>query len=676
MKFIKKVFISLSVIVLLFCSIFLSPKSDDYFKGSKVHAEALSTVAVPFFALNPELIPVFLLGVFVLTVCGIAINNVDKIVAAGTQLKNTIEEAGESVSTYVTNAKQILVNEAFKIHVKNTIDRMSKTRYSNGSYKFDTLTAGSGSSELGEVGLRLDELYPDSKNRLLNATFGGYSHFPLLKLRTSKLDTKDNKYVAFHEYAIELADTSGDVYSTTDLPTSDVKNDYPSYVHLKPVTSISTTFNHPISKADTGGKVDLDLVYLRTLQSKKSYGYSSDFGFNLFNYSNFYLQKLASIGIIYEPKIAENGDILSFRITVLNTFAKHFKDYRYLSAMLISQSNNSKEIKLNALDTSGPITVNDVVGSNVKERSISYPNASLLKNSYDKATIEKSLDIAFPNTLDNLVPLDNVLTKDREIANLKELDNVLDYSARFLDESRTRGLDNVLTDAKTLDLSGIDEGASDKALDDTFNVRDYALDNVRVATAGIGAVHAVNDDTANVGAGANAGARDKADWLSKVPFLGKLWDFLKEIIRLLNAILKAILDAIINAMKATAAPILNVLNAIMEWVKSIAKGRSVVEVITQDLIIGNTDALVSKLNNIQQLINAKFPNIKPLNLNFTDKPAFDDFKADIPHVGTVTIISADMMNRFAPVAKNFFAGLFFFLTGLFFFKKYYKVSEG
>ena len=368
MKFIKKIFISMSIIVLLFCTIFLSPKSDDYFKDTKVHAEALTTLSIPFFALNPELIPVFLLGVFVLTVCGIAVNNIDKIVAAGTELKNTIEAAGESVSTYVTNAKQILVNEAFKIHVKNTIDRMSKTRYSNGSYKFDTLTAGSGSSELGEVGLRFDELYQDSKNRLVNATFGGYSNFPLLKIRENKLEMKDNKYVAFHEYAIQLAESSGDVYSTTDVKTSDVKNDYPSYLHVKPVTSISTSFNHPISKADTGGKVYLDLVYLRTLEAKRSYGYPSDFGINLFNYSNFHLQKLASIGIIYEPKIAENGDILSFRITVLNKFAKHDKDYKYLTSMLISQSNNSKEIKLNALNTTGPITVNDVVGSNVKER--------------------------------------------------------------------------------------------------------------------------------------------------------------------------------------------------------------------------------------------------------------------------------------------------------------------
>lgn len=678
MKFIKKIFISLSIVVLLFCSIFLSPKSDDYFKDTKVEASAVATI--PLFALNPELIPVFLFGVFVLAVCGVVVNNVDKIVAAGNQLKQTIEEAGDSVDKFIENSKYLIVNEAFKRHVLNTVERMSKTRYSTGTYKFNNAVASNlSTTDLGVVGLNgfKDDDY--IRNNFINASIGTGTYYPLISFRPLKQNyDSSGRVISRDAYLIELADNAGGVIKNDALRDVFYNASVPTSYYIKPVTSISVSFNHVIPAVEDGS-YQIVISYLNLVEYENGYsGIDADeenFTIDLFDTVPLTLQRLASHGIIYDPKVDAKGNILSFSLTILKSFADWRPKYKYITSVGIdSMDFVGSGFKLNALEANGPITINDYSGSVMKDRAISYPNVKLLANAYDKATIAKSLDIAFPNTLDNLVPLDNVFTADREIDNLMELDGVLDASARFLDEASTRGLDNVLTHASTLDLAGIEEGVADKVLVDTFDARAYALDNVRVATAGVGSIPAVIDDTAN--AGAIPKDKTEADWISKVPFLGQLWDFLKEIIRLLNAILKGILDAIINAIKAAASPILNVLNALFEVIKSIAKGRSIAETITQDLVIGNTDALVAKLNNIQQLINAKFPNIVPLNLNFTDKPAFDDFTADIPYAGTVTIISADMMNRFAPVAKNFFAGLFYFLTGLFFFKKYYKVSEG
>ena len=680
MKFLKKVFISLSVIVLLFCSIFLSPKHDDYFKGTEVHASAVG--AIPFFALNPELIPVFLLGVLLLACCGVVANNIDKIVAAGNQLKETIEAAGQSISDFVTSSRNVIVNEVLKQHIITTINKMSKTRYSSAKYNYNTYKLSDVTAKsLGEVAFDFNDIEPDDSRRkyYLEAELGTGLYYNLIHFKINGYVRNSEGAVSeYHNYLVELGDKTGDVYSTNSLKT-ELDAIHNTTYHIKPVTSISISFNHVIPKS-TDASYQFIVTFLDLVNYGREYNYNEIdeddeyFPFNVFDTSPLTLQNLAAHGIIYEPKLNERGDITSFNLTITKDFAKWRPKYRYLTGVGInSEDFVGKGIKFNALEANGPITVNDYSGSEVKERAISYPNAKLLENAYDTATVAKAMDIAFPNTLDNLVPLDNVLTKDREFANLKELDNVLDYSARFLDEARTKGLDNVLTDAKTLDLSGIDEAVSDKALADTFDARAYALDNVRVATAGIGAVPAVNDDTANVGAVPKE--KEEADWLSKVPWIGKLWDFLKEIIKLLNAILKAILEAIIAAMKATIAPVLEFLKAIVHTLQEIAKGRALSDVLVNDVVIGDTAVLSEKFGHLQSVLNNKFPNVTPLNLSFTDKPAFDDFTANIPHVGTVTIISADMMNKFAPVAKAFFSGFFYFLTGLFFFRKFHKVSE-
>ena len=152
-----------------------------------------------------------------------------------------------------------------------------------------------------------------------------------------------------------------------------------------------------------------------------------------------------------------------------------------------------------------------------------------------------------------------------------------------------------------------------------------------------------------------------------------MWDWLREIVGLLKKILEAIIVNIASWIADMANSITRAISDLIAAVRDFAKEFSAFFV--ADIIIGDLDELGQNFNALQKTLSLKFPNLKPLNLSIQEKDSFDDFTADIPYAGHVTIVRGDIMTQFARTAKPFFAGLFYFLTGLFFFRKFHKVSE-
>lgn len=598
MKFLKKILISMTIVLVLFSAI---RNNTTVVKNNEVHADAIA--ALPILAANPELIPIFALGFFVLVTCKLAADNFDNIIAVGNATAETIKAAGKSVSDFVNASGQIIMNEAFKSIIKTTVEDIAKNKITTISYNSEAL-----------VGEAVDGTTSNVLNGISNSYSGDrrwYSRFDIL---------------------------GGKVLLEGKTP------DASGYVKA---SSVSFSFSGLMPGVNhTHGSISNSLI----VHFKRIFGDSASNNFDsirisLDNVTPMYLQDLFSRGFLLDVSYDGEGNIVGFNLTVLSkafqTFGMSVLDEVEVFPATVND-DSYKKFSWNKNQFSKPqLNRFPLEALLTKTRNVSYGAAALI-GAMDLASVEKSLDIAFPGTNDTLIPLDNVLKNpNADVKDLKGLDAVLKNPNKFLDDDKRNKLDDVYKNAGKLDLKGIDN-VSDKA---KFNIKDYALDKTKVS----------DKDTPL------EGEHEKGTF-SDIPILGllgRIWDWLKSFAA--------------DIIKAIADGVTSIVNAIDKLFDLIDK---ILDFLVVDVLVGDLDSFKTNFNNMQKTLHSKFPDITPLNLSFTDKDGFDDFTADLPLVGHQVIIKGSFMNQFARPARAFFSGLFYFLTGLFFFRKFHKVSEG
>lgn len=589
MKFLKKILISMTIVLVLFSAI---RNNTTVVKNNEVHADAIA--ALPILAANPELIPIFALGFFVLVTCKLAADNYENILAVGNEVANAIKAAGKSVSDFVNAQGQIVMNEAFKSIVKSTIDNVSKGEIKHTVNYNSTVLSG-----------EMTEGTTDLSSYSFNRTSPDYLG----------------------------SDKEGDFFDVRGRG---------FVVDGKKLSSLTYSYDGVITGFYHAW---YDTPRLRI--SYSTYSWHGDEIVRLSGLTPAYLQYLFSIGILLDVKHDSDGRVLGFEITILPAFLKAVGGNAITSISALSSSVKSDERRFFDFKfdpkNKGRLSLNRIPFEAIatKTRSVAY-GVSIFNGSIDLASVEKSLDIAFPGTNDTLIPLDNVLKNpNADVKDLKGLDAVLKNPNKFLDDDKRNKLDDVYKNAGKLDLKGIDN-VSDKA---KFNIKDYALDKTKVS----------DKDTPL------EGEHEKGTF-SDIPILGllgRIWDWLKSFAA---DIIKAIADGVTSIVNAIEK-LFDLINKILDF-------------LVVDVLVGDLDSFKDNFNNMQKTLHSKFPDITPLNLSFTDKDGFDDFTADLPLVGHQVIIKGSFMNQFARPARAFFSGLFYFLTGLFFFRKFHKVSEG
>lgn len=598
MKFLKKILISMTIVLVLFSAI---RNNTTVVKNNEVHADAIA--ALPILAANPELIPIFALGFFVLVTCKLAADNYENILAAGNEVANAIKAAGKSVSDFVNASGQIVMNEAFKNIVKSTVQNVSK-----GDFKH---YVNYNSKVLSDVSVEGQSLVY-GKNII-----GGYE-------RTVRFgyDVPDGWYTSNGDMSI-----------------------FNGRVNLgESITSLTVSMSKGISGygTETWNSPRLFVYYYANGGGNRS------FIIYLNNHSDAYLQYLFSMGLLLDASYDSYGNNTGFSLTILPSFLEAV-DGDSISEITAARGLYKKGVPYESRPDprkNASAKINSIPFGALanKTRTVKY-GASLFNGAIDFKSVEKSLDIAFPGTNDTLIPLDNVLNNpDSDVKDLKGLDAVLKNPNKFLDDDKRNKLDDVYKNAGKLDLKGIDN-VSDKA---KFNIKDYALDKTKVS----------DKDTPSAPL---EGEHEKGTF-SDIPILGllgRLWDWLKEFAQ--------------ELIKAIADGVTSIVNAIDKLFDLIDK---ILDFLVVDVLVGDLDSFKTNFNNMQKTLHSKFPDITPLNLSFTDKDGFDDFTADLPLVGHQVIIKGSFMNQFARPARAFFSGLFYFLTGLFFFRKFHKVSEG
>ncbi|NKZ21422.1 hypothetical protein, partial [Streptococcus ovuberis] len=169
-------------------------------------------------------------------------------------------------------------------------------------------------------------------------------------------------------------------------------------------------------------------------------------------------------------------------------------------------------------------------------------------------------------------------------------------------------------------------------------------------------------------AGTATGAITGAGAVPGLGWLTDLWEWLK---KLLNAIL-GLPAAILDGLKALWKWLADILNAILAIPGAISK--VIVDSITWAFAVDET-WLKSRISDLKVDFDGKFPALVPIDFRFTDKASFDDLKVYIPNVGEVVIVQGDMVMRYSPILKNFLRAFFYLITGLFFFRRFYKVAE-
>lgn len=594
MKFLKKILISMTIVLVLFSAI---RNNTTVVKNNEVHADAIA--ALPILAANPELIPIFALGFFVLVTCKLAADNYENILAVGNEVANAIKAAGKSVSDFVNAQGQIVMNEAFKNIVKSTVDNVSKGEIKHTvNYNSTVLNA-----EMTE-GITDLSKYEFEKLSGSNKLYGEWEKtFFNVRGRGFRVDGKTLSSLTYKYDGV----ITGFHHAWYDTPRLRISFDTPAW-HGSEIVKLS-------------------------------------------GLTPAYLQYLFSVGILLDVQHSSDGKVLGFEITILPEFLKAFGGTGITSISVLAPTVKKDEEK--AFDynfdpqNNGRLSLNrlpfEAIAS--KTRSVNY-TASLFTGAIDLKSVEKSLDIAFPGTNDTLIPLDNVLKNpNADVKDLKGLDAVLKNPNKFLDDDKRNKLDDVYKNAGTLDLKGIDN-VSDKS---KFNIKDYALDKTKVSDKDTPTDKPLE------------GEHEKGTF-SDIPILGllgRLWDWLKEFAQQL--------------IKAIADGVTSIVNAIDKLFDLIDK---ILDFLVVDVLVGDLDSFKTNFNNMQKTLHSKFPDITPLNLSFSDKDGFDDFTADLPLVGHQVIIKGSFMNQFARPARAFFSGLFYFLTGLFFFRKFHKVSEG
>lgn len=599
MKFLKKILISMTIVLVLFSAI---RNNTTVVKNNEVHADAIA--ALPILAANPELIPIFALGFFVLVTCKLAADNIDNILAAGNEVANAIKAAGKSVSDFVNAQGQIVMNDAFKNIVKSTVDNVSKNEIKH---------------------------YVNYNSQVLSDSFTDGQSLVYGK-----------NIVNGHERTFKFgSDVPDGWYSSSGYMSIFEGN----FSIGKTISSLTISMSKGISgfstASDTGARL---YVYYHHKN-----GGNRSFLIYLNNHSDSYLQYLFSMGLLLDASYDSYGSNTGFTLTILPSFLDAV-DGDYFTELAASHGKYQKGVpfenrpdpRKNASARINTLPFNALAN---KTRTVQY-TASLFTGSIDLKSIEKSLDIAFPGTNDTLIPLDNVLNNPgSNVKDLKGLDAVLKNPNKFLDDDKRNKLDDVYKNAGSLELKGIDN-VSDKA---KFNIKDYALDKTKVSD---------KDSPSTL----LEGEHKKEGTFSDIPILGllgRLWDWLKEFAQ---ELIKAIADGVKSIVDAIGK-LFDLINKILDF-------------LVVDVLVGDLDSFKTNFNNMQKTLHNKFPDITPLNLSFTDKDGFDDFTADLPLVGHQVIIKGSFMNQFARPARAFFSGLFYFLTGLFFFRKFHKVSEG
>lgn len=624
MKFLKKILISMTIVLVLFSAI---RNNTTVVKNNEVHADAIA--ALPILAANPELIPIFALGFFVLVTCKLAADNFDNIIAVGNATAETIKAAGKSVSDFVNASGQIIMNEALKSIIKTTVDDIAKNKITTVSYNSEALTSEpvAGTS--------------DDFLKGINATY--------------KSDYSGSYTWRYAERINILGGTvvfdgKSGVYSGQS---------YYNYMGLETIkyisaSSLSLSFSGkmPGIKYRREGTSSKNVIYITLLRMKGDNPkfYSDVFTVNLDNVTPYYLQELFSRGILLSVSYDDEKNVVGFDISILSKFP-HSMNYSAVSKVEVSRAllnyDGEEKFSFKKSDFSKPqLNRFPFEALATKVRSVKS-TASLFTGAIDLKSVEKSLDIAFPGTNDTLIPLDNVLNNpNSDVKDLKGLDAVLKNPNKFLDDDKRNKLDDVYKNAGTLDLKGIDN-VSDK---EKFNIKDYALDKTKVSDKDTPTDKPLE------------GEHKKEGTFSDIPILGllgRLWDWLKEFAQ---ELIKAIADGVKSIVDAIGK-LFDLINKILDF-------------LVVDVLVGDLDSFKDNFNNMQKTLHNKFPDITPLNLSFTDKDGFDDFTADLPLVGHQVIIKGSFMNQFARPARAFFSGLFYFLTGLFFFRKFHKVSEG
>lgn len=599
MKFLKKILISMTIVLVLFSAI---RNNTTVVKNNEVHADAIA--ALPILAANPELIPIFALGFFVLVTCKLAADNFENILAAGNEVANVIKAAGKSVSDFVNAQGQIVMNEAFKNIVKSTIDNVSKNEIKH---------------------------YVNYNSQVLSDSFSEGQSLVYGK-----------NIVNGHERTFRFGYDVPDGWYTSNGTMSIFEGNFSIG---KSISSLTISMNKGISgfaiDSNTGAR-----LFIHYHAKNDSY---RSFLIYLNNHSESYLQYLFSMGLLLDASYDSYGSNTGFTLTILPSFLDAV-DGDYFMELTASHGKYKKGFPFEdkpdpRKNASARINTLPFGALANKSRTVQY-TASLFTGAIDLKSVEKSLDIAFPGTNDTLIPLDNVLNNPgSNVKDLKGLDAVLKNPNKFLDDDKRNKLDDVYKNAGKLDLKGIDN-VSDKA---KFNIKDYALDKTKVSEKDTPSDKPLE------------GEHEKGTF-SDIPILGllgRLWDWLKEFAQ--------------ELIKAIADGVTSIVNAIDKLFDLIDK---ILDFLVVDVLVGDLDSFKTNFNNMQKTLHSKFPDITPLNLSFTDKDGFDDFTADLPLVGHQVIIKGSFMNQFARPARAFFSGLFYFLTGLFFFRKFHKVSEG
>lgn len=663
MKFIKKVLISFSIILILFSSIFGGTR----FVKKEVHAfEAVS--ALPILAANPELIPVFAIGFFALMVCKVTADNFDKIIAMGNHIKQAIEASGKALTDFVHDGTQIVVNEALKQILVKAIEEVPERV--NVNYKTEIVQLQDGSYTVTDFinFMQYDGELPDT---FLNNEAGqNYLVKPNFVPTEADLSSETRAYP--HPGIVFSDNPSSNVVD--EVKTS--SDGYPMHNKYVETKSLTFSFTGKIPKATPGEypgyEKNISSISIKPYSTNEYFPDELEFTFPLnYGLSSMFIQKLLAEGILYEPTLDSEGNVTSFTVTILKRFFELHEDWQKFNGisevqMKWGNMDESYGMHYSLKDIANTVSLN-AMDSAFSTRSIDVMARDLTAGKIEKAAMANALDIAFPNERENLFDLDKTALDTRVLDNLADLDRTrIDSDSRFFTDEQANQLDAIYkTGSNAERLQGIDHVRSNTG----FTARDYALDKTKIV--GIADKdYSTATDNANANAGTRTGTFEGIPILQE---LGKLWDWLREIVGLLKKILEAIIVNIASWIADMANSITRAISDLIAAVRDFAKEFSAFFV--ADIIIGDLDELGQNFNALQKTLSLKFPNLKPLNLSIQEKDSFDDFTADIPYAGHVTIVRGDIMTQFARTAKPFFAGLFYFLTGLFFFRKFHKVSE-